>query len=89
MVTSAAFDHPSRGARQVCSLSPCLFVIAIELMEIDMRDSELTRGIPSTLGDYIISHFADDTLIATPNKKNNIYNFFDLISSLLLYQGCA
>ena len=55
-----------RGARQGCSLSPFLFVIAAELLATKIRQSALCRGfqLPNNK-EAKISQFADDkTVIA-------------------------
>ena len=77
---SSTFFSPSRGVRQGCPLSPYLFVLAVEIMNLWIKQRTEVEGIRSRKGDdYMISQFADDTTIAIINSKDNIRRTFDAI----------
>ena len=77
---ASSFFLPGRGVRQGCPLSPYLFVIAVELMSLWLKQKSNIDGITSKDGnDYMISQFADDTTIAIQNTKDNIRKTFEAI----------
>ena len=51
----------SRGVRQGCLLSPFLFIVSIELLELKIRQEPNCKGISQ---EAKISQFADDTTLA-------------------------
>ena len=54
----------SRGVRQGCPLSPLLFVLAVEMLALKIRQDQLCRGIELPNGQNAkISQFADDTTL--------------------------
>jgi len=80
----------SRGVRQVCPLSPLLFVLAVEMLALKIRQNQLCRGIELPSGQNAkISQFADDTTLIledTTSLRNamNIVNSFGVLSGLQL-----
>ena len=52
---------PTRGVRQGCPLSPYLFLIAVELLAIAIRENPNIKGIDVCGTDIKISQLADDT----------------------------
>ena len=56
----------TRGVRQRCPLSPSLFILAVELLALKIRQCPTCRGIRlPTDKEARISQFADDTTIIT------------------------
>ena len=53
----------SRGVRQGCPLSPCIFVIAVELLAIAVRHNVKIKGIKQNGVEKKINQFADDTVL--------------------------
>ena len=80
----------SRGVCQGCPLSPLLFVLAVEMLALKIRQDQLCRGIELPNGQNAkISQFADDTTLIledTTSLRNamNIVNSFGVLSSLQL-----
>ena len=54
-----------RGVRQGCPLSPLLFIIAVEMLGIKVRQDDKIKGIKVRVGNCVISNkikqYADDT----------------------------
>ena len=57
----ANWIKPSTGVRQGCPLSPCLFILAAELMSMKIRQSSAEKRISIFEREIKISQFADDT----------------------------
>ena len=80
----------SRGVRQGCPLSPLLFVLAVEIVALKIRQNQFYQGIELPNGQYAkISQFADDTTLIledTTSLRNamNIVNSFGVLSGLQL-----
>ena len=80
----------SRGVRQGCPLSPLLFVLAVDLLALKIRQDQLCRGIELPSGQTAkISQFADDTTLIledTTSLRNamNIVTLFGVLSVLQL-----
>lgn len=58
---SSGFFKPSRGIRQGCCCSPSLFILAVELLAIQVRSADDFRGITLANKDLRISQYADDS----------------------------
>ena len=80
----------SRGVRQGCPLSPLLFVLAVEILALKIRQNQLCRGIELPDGQNAkITQFADDTTLIlkdTTSLRNamKIVNSFGVLSGLQL-----
>ena len=68
---STGWFQLKRGIRQGCPLSTALFIIAIELLAISVRENENLEGInlPNNQK-QTISGFADDTTLTLKNQKS-------------------
>ena len=80
----------SRGVRQGCPLSPILFVLAVEVLALKIRQDQSCRGIELPNGQNAkISQFADDTTLISQDTYSlrnamNIVNSFGVLSGLQL-----
>ena len=67
----------SRGVRQGCPLSPSLFILAVELLALKIRQNPNCRGIQLPNDREVkISQFADDTTV--PSAVKTQYTDFGL-----------
>ena len=59
--TTSEWFSPKRGVRQGCPISAYLFIIAVELLAINIRENKNIRGITIDGTEIKISQLADDT----------------------------
>ena len=57
----SSWFSPKRGVRQGCPISPYLFILAVELLAIRIRESKQIKGIDINGIEQKISQLADDT----------------------------
>lgn len=80
----------TRGVRKGCPLSPFLFILAVELLALKIRQDSNCKGISLPDQQEVkISQFADDTTIITENATSlkpylHILDSFGTISGLKL-----
>lgn len=60
---------PSRGMRQGCCVSPYLFLVAVEILAIQMRQNSGIRGITVGCDEALLSQFADDLTVFVPDVE--------------------
>lgn len=58
---TSGFFNPTRGIRQGCCCSPSLFVLAVELLAIQIRNSTDVQGIRIASQEIKMSQYADDS----------------------------
>jgi exonuclease III len=78
---SSRFEKVGRGMRQGCPLSPLLFVIVIELMNIYIMNNEKLQGIRIGQMEHLISQFADDTSFFLKNEKGMLDRLFTALQN--------
>ena len=81
------FFKPSRGVRQGCPLSPVLFVIAVELLSLLIRNNQGIEGITMNGKNFKIAQFADDTSFTVTNNKQNISEIFKTLKNFESVSG--
>ena len=80
----------SRGVRQGCLLSPSLFILAVELLALKIRQNPNCGGIQLPNDQEVkISQFADDTTIITSSVDSlkshlQVIDWFGTVSGLKL-----
>lgn len=84
---SSGFFNPSRGIRQGCCCSPSLFIIAVELLAILVRQSQEIHGLPVADRELFISQYADDATFfikdyASLTSLLQLLNVFATVSGL-------
>ena len=57
-----------RGIRQGCPLSALLFIVATEILSINLKSNENVTGIKIGTFEQIICQYADDTTLTRGNK---------------------
>ena len=80
------FFHPERGVRQGCPLSAFLFIIAVEILAIQIRNSEKIKGLLIDKVEIKISQLADDTTVFL-RDTDSIKHLFDLLQKFELSSG--
>jgi exonuclease III len=76
---SSRFVRIGRGMRQGCPLSPILFVITIEMLNIYIKSKNKLEGIHIGNSYHLISQFADDTSFFVLNKRGMIDRLFSYL----------
>ena len=80
------FFQPEKGVRQGCPLSAFLFIIAVEMLAIRIRNSEKIKGILIDEVEIKISQLADDTTVFL-RDTDSIKHLFDLLEQFELSSG--
>ena len=77
-----------RGVKQGDPLSPYLFVLAVEVLAIAVRQNTCIKGISIDGQETKLLQYADDTT-ATLSDLNSARAFFDLLDTFKLLSGLA
>ena len=77
--------YPEKGVRQGCPLSPYLFILAVETLSCNIRDSENVQGIQIDNCEIKITQLADDTTCFVKDKTSLPH----LLDILKQFQCCA
>lgn len=67
---TSPYFSPANGVRQGCCASPLLFIIAVELQALMIRNDPNIKGIFIRNTEFRISQFADDTTCFTSNRES-------------------
>lgn len=78
----------SRGIFQGCPISPYLFVLAIEMLAIAIRDSPEIKGINIGDEEKKISLFADDTICFLNGEMDSFLGLFQMLHYFESFSGC-
>jgi exonuclease III len=81
------FFSPTRGVRQGCPLSPILFVIAAEMLAIQIRNNKSIQGLYNGTSFTKISQFADDTVFYLQNNPNEVKEVFKTLEVFSILSG--
>ena len=77
--------QPQRGVRQGCPISPYLFIMAVELLAISIRENNNIRGIKILDREVKISQLADDTSCFV----NDTGSVQEVLKTFECYSKCA
>ena len=75
------------GTRQVCSLSPYLFKIVLEVLARAIGQQREIRGIQIGKEEVKISLFADDMIVYISDTKNSTKELLQLINTFSTVAG--
>ena len=68
------------GKRQRCPLSPLLFNIVLEVLDMAIREEKEIKGIQIGKEEVKLSLFADDMILHIENLKDTIRKLLELIN---------
>ena len=77
-----------RGVFQGCPLSPYIFILAIEVLALRIRQGRDIKGIRVGEIEKKISLFADDATIFTEGDNTSFTNIFNLLGTFGRVSGC-
>ena len=83
---STEFFNIERGIRQGCPLSALLFVLCVEVLATEIRNSESIRGIFLKHHEIKLTQFADDTCLYL-NGTNSLENVIPIFEDFYRYAG--
>ena len=77
-----------RGIFQECPISPYLFLLAIEMLGISIRNNSLFKGIQIGDMEQKVSMYADDAICFLNGDFDSIKNLFDTLDKFGAFSGC-
>ena len=78
----------SRGIFQGCPISPYLFVLAIEILAVAIRENNDIQGINIGEIEKKVSLFADDTIFFFNGDTESFVNLFEILHYFASFSGC-
>lgn len=84
--TSEMF-YPTRGSRQGCPLSPYIFLICAEMLASMLRNNPSIHGININDRCFLVSQYADDTLITLDYSEQVLREIVQLLKLFATYSG--
>lgn len=84
--TSEVFN-PTRGSRQGCPLSPYVFLICAEILACMLRNSPFINGINIDNRIFLVSQYADDTLITIDYSEHVLRAVVEIFESYAIFSG--
>ncbi len=79
--------EPSRGSRQGCPLSPYIFIICAEILACMFRNDNTIDGLRIDNHNFIISQYADDTIIILKYTAQNLKKALNKFETYAQYSG--
>ena len=77
----------SRGVRQECPISPYLFLLCAEILEITIRQSKDIKGFCYKRKEIKLSQYADDTQILLDGSEKSVRNTVNLLNNFTKISG--
>jgi hypothetical protein len=66
------FFNLGRGCRQGDPISPYIFLLCAEILAIKIKNNKQIKGIKIEKTEYLMSQYADDTLIILDGSENSL-----------------
>ncbi|XP_069498702.1 uncharacterized protein, partial [Ambystoma mexicanum] len=85
-MSSGVFEL-ERGTRQGCPLSPILFVIAMELLALRIREEDRIQGVRYGAAYQRVWLYADDMLLVVQNVESSILVMMEVIGVFIRESG--
>ena len=79
--------YPTRGSRQGCPLSPYICIICAEFLACLIRNNDNIEGIRVNDGTFLVSQYADDTLITLKYNVQNLRNTIETFNLFTKFSG--
>ena len=79
--------NPSRGSRQGCPLSPYTLLICAEILGCLFRNDPLILGIQIQNHKFVVSQYADDTIITIAYSEHNLRKAVNIFETFAIYSG--
>ena len=80
--------YPERGVRQGCPISPYLFILAVETLSHNIRESQIIKGIFINNTEIKICQLADDTTCFVADNCS-LKNLLEVFAKFKIYSGLS